>query len=211
MAHQQQSCGTSSAVEQFCRLPADVQYNICYSAAKLVTDQQPALHSLHDGDISQITNALPQDTVQNISHAIVELYRSGIQLKFTGETLSRSLLELVVWSKPAAEIVCTVFDRVVGSCLSSSGSSPLHSMSSFKEVGKLTDLQWKVGLSLSSSSCRQLMSPFITITVITVTDSSGNLTSRSMELTVAEFKKFTNSRILGAGHITSANVSDSDW
>ena len=55
--------------------------------------------------------------------------------------------------------------------------------------GKLTGLQWRLGVSLASSSCSQLLSPYVALN-FTVTDSNGEKKVHSAELTYKEFHAF---------------------
>lgn len=48
-------------------------------------------------------------------------------------------------------------------------------------------MKWKLSVGVSSSSCRSLNSPYITA-LVTVTDPSGAITSKSFEMTIGEFK-----------------------
>jgi len=52
---------------------------------------------------------------------------------------------------------------------------------------QLIDLQWKLGVSVGSSSCKNLNSPFVTMT-IKVAEPSGHLKTRSFEMTIAQFQ-----------------------
>ncbi|XP_061485994.1 COMM domain-containing protein 6 isoform X2 [Rhineura floridana] len=58
-------------------------------------------------------------------------------------------------------------------------------------VGQLIDFQWKLGMAVSSDSCKSLKSPYVTIT-IKVADASGHITSKTFEMTVPQFQNFFN-------------------
>ena len=53
-------------------------------------------------------------------------------------------------------------------------------------VGKLLGLDWKLGVSLSASSCPKLQSPFVTLRIRT-RDGNGVLQTKCVELTLDEF------------------------
>ena len=53
-------------------------------------------------------------------------------------------------------------------------------------VGQLLGLDWKLGVSLSASSCPKLQSPFVTLRIRT-RDGSGVLQTKCVELTLDEF------------------------
>lgn len=48
-------------------------------------------------------------------------------------------------------------------------------------------MKWKLSVGVSSSACRSLNSPYITA-LVTVTDPSGALLTKSFEMTIGEFK-----------------------
>lgn len=52
---------------------------------------------------------------------------------------------------------------------------------------QLVDMQWSLGMSMASSNCRNLNSPFVAV-LLKVAEPSGTVTERSFEMTVPEFK-----------------------
>ena len=55
-------------------------------------------------------------------------------------------------------------------------------------------MKWKLSVGVSSSACRSLNSPYITA-LVTVTDPSGALLTKSFEMTIGEFKVRDRSRV----------------
>ncbi|NXX74037.1 COMD6 protein, partial [Urocolius indicus] len=56
-------------------------------------------------------------------------------------------------------------------------------------VGQFVDLKWKLGVAMSSDNCRSLKYPYVTVT-LKVADPSGQITDRSFEMTIPQFKNF---------------------
>ncbi|XP_072478402.1 COMM domain-containing protein 6 isoform X1 [Notamacropus eugenii] len=56
-------------------------------------------------------------------------------------------------------------------------------------TNQLLDLQWKVGMAVSSDSCRSLKSPYVAMT-LKVADQSGQITNKSFEMTIPQFQYF---------------------
>lgn len=52
---------------------------------------------------------------------------------------------------------------------------------------QLIDLKWKLGMAVSSDSCKSLKSPYVTMT-IKVADVMGHITARTFEMTVPQFQ-----------------------
>uniref|UniRef100_A0A8C6IXX1 COMM domain-containing protein 6 n=2 Tax=Melopsittacus undulatus TaxID=13146 RepID=A0A8C6IXX1_MELUD len=56
-------------------------------------------------------------------------------------------------------------------------------------VGQFVDIKWKLGVAMSSDTCRSLKYPYVTVT-LTVADPSGQLTDKTFEMTIPQFKNF---------------------
>jgi len=56
-------------------------------------------------------------------------------------------------------------------------------------IGELVDLQWRLGVAVKSSNCKNLSSPYVSL-LIKVRDSDQKLQTRTMELTLPEFQDF---------------------
>ncbi|NXV96994.1 COMD6 protein, partial [Calonectris borealis] len=56
-------------------------------------------------------------------------------------------------------------------------------------VGQFVDIKWKLGVAMSSDTCRSLKYPYVTVT-LKVADPSGQITDKSFEMTIPQFKNF---------------------
>ncbi|NXT79243.1 COMD6 protein, partial [Zapornia atra] len=56
-------------------------------------------------------------------------------------------------------------------------------------VGQFIDMKWKLGVAMSSDTCRSLKYPYVTVT-LKVADPSGQITDKSFEMTIPQFKNF---------------------
>ena len=54
-------------------------------------------------------------------------------------------------------------------------------------IGQLMGVEWKLGVTVSSSHCQQLLAPFVAL-VFRVADSNGTIETQHIELTYAEFQ-----------------------
>uniref|UniRef100_H0W7A1 COMM domain-containing protein 6 n=1 Tax=Cavia porcellus TaxID=10141 RepID=H0W7A1_CAVPO len=52
---------------------------------------------------------------------------------------------------------------------------------------ELIDFQWKLGMAVSSDSCRSLKYPYVTV-MLKVADHSGQVKNISFEMTVPQFQ-----------------------
>lgn len=58
-------------------------------------------------------------------------------------------------------------------------------------LGQLVDLQWKLGVRVSSSHCKTMKSPFVAVT-LRIAGSDGAVQEHPLELSMAEFNKLHN-------------------
>lgn len=49
------------------------------------------------------------------------------------------------------------------------------------------DIQWKLGLAVSSDTCRSLNSPFVSL-LLKIAEPSGQISQRSFEMTIPQFQ-----------------------
>ncbi|KAM5276811.1 COMM domain-containing protein 6 isoform 2-T3 [Hipposideros larvatus] len=54
---------------------------------------------------------------------------------------------------------------------------------------ELLDFQWKLGMAVSSDSCRSLKYPYVAV-MLTVGDRSGQVMNKSFEMTIPQFQNF---------------------
>jgi hypothetical protein len=60
------------------------------------------------------------------------------------------------------------------------------SIETFK-IGSLVDLEWRLGVAVKGSNCKNLGTPFVTV-LIKVADSDKKIETHSFELTLSEFQ-----------------------
>lgn len=58
-------------------------------------------------------------------------------------------------------------------------------------LGRLVDIEWKVGVSVSSSHVKNLDAAFVGLNVV-IRNTAGKLENHTMELTIAEFNTLLN-------------------
>ncbi|NXP15782.1 COMD6 protein, partial [Thinocorus orbignyianus] len=56
-------------------------------------------------------------------------------------------------------------------------------------MGQFVDLEWKLGVAMSSDTCRSLKYPYVMVT-LKVADPSGQITNRSFEMSIPQFQNF---------------------
>ncbi|XP_028992243.1 COMM domain-containing protein 6 [Betta splendens] len=56
-------------------------------------------------------------------------------------------------------------------------------------IGQLVDMQWRLGMAVSSDTCRSLNSPYVSL-LLKVAEPSGQICQRSFEMTIPQFRNF---------------------
>lgn len=70
--------------------------------------------------------------------------------------------------------------------------TPTEISSEAKISNHLSNFQWKIGVSISSSGCKALSAPFVAIS-FDVQDINGKITAHTAELSYSEFQEFHRS------------------
>uniref|UniRef100_A0A0K8R5Q9 COMM domain-containing protein 6 n=1 Tax=Ixodes ricinus TaxID=34613 RepID=A0A0K8R5Q9_IXORI len=58
-----------------------------------------------------------------------------------------------------------------------------------KVTNQLVDFQWKLGMAVSSDSCRSLKYPYVAL-MLKMADHSGQVKVKSFEMTIPQFQNF---------------------
>ena len=65
--------------------------------------------------------------------------------------------------------------------------SPSHDHGIQIKAGQLVDFKWRLGVAISSSSCKNLASPYVAMS-FTVQNANGNKIHHTVELSYKEFQ-----------------------
>ncbi|XP_019380766.1 PREDICTED: COMM domain-containing protein 6 [Gavialis gangeticus] len=127
---------------------------------------------LNVGDLAKVVNV------------VSFLLSTAAKNNVSAEELSASLSSTVsVLPKHAIQVIRHIWNEQGNSI---SVSEEARNMAT---VGQLIDIQWKLGMAVSSDSCRSLKYPYVTMT-LKVAEPSGQITSKSFEMTMPQFQNF---------------------
>ncbi|XP_034431163.1 COMM domain-containing protein 6 isoform X2 [Hippoglossus hippoglossus] len=56
-------------------------------------------------------------------------------------------------------------------------------------IGQLVDIQWKLGMAVSSDTCRSFNSPYVCL-LLKIAEPSGQICLKSFEMTIPQFQNF---------------------
>ncbi|NXG41243.1 COMD6 protein, partial [Psilopogon haemacephalus] len=122
--------------------------------------------------------------LSKIANIVSFLFSTAARNHLSTEELITTLGNAVsVLPKHAVQVIRHVWNEQGKSI---SESEDARSMAT---VGQFVDIKWKLGVAMSSDTCRSLKYPYIMV-MLTVADLSGQITDKSFEMTIPQFKNF---------------------
>ncbi|XP_051938469.1 COMM domain-containing protein 6 [Hippocampus zosterae] len=179
------SLGTDSVVESVCRLNPDLLAEHCQHILSYLQGQKKGLDSAEICDIFQRAGVtLGHESLQSIIRFLTITFRSAAKSKLSADDLvSRLEQGSKNWSKPSLKVLHSLWSQHGESVQIQQTAQDLLS------VGRLVDMQWKLGMAVSSDTCRSLNSPFVTI-LLKIAEPSGQISRKAFEMTVPQFQNF---------------------
>ncbi|CAL8342947.1 unnamed protein product [Boreogadus saida] len=142
-------------------------------------------------DSSQISNTfqrngvnLDENALQSIIRFLMLTFRSAGKSNLSAGDLVSKLEEgCTKWPKASLQVVHKLWTE----------QGPLvHSQQEVQallSIGQLVDMQWKLGMAVSSDTCRSLNSPFVSV-LLKIVEPSGQISQKSFEMTIPQFQNF---------------------
>ncbi|XP_016383205.1 COMM domain-containing protein 6-like [Sinocyclocheilus rhinocerous] len=179
------STGVDGVVEKIEKLPIDLFAETLQSILVHLQDQNRAVDLIETCDKFQRAGInLDQKTVQDIIRLMSYYFRLAAKSNLSADVLVSKLTESNSnWSKPTLQLVHQLWTE---------HASLLHAhqeVLTMASIGHLVDIQWKLGMAVSSDTCRSLNSPFISV-LMKIADTSGEMSYKSFEMTVQQFQNF---------------------
>ncbi|XP_013878658.1 COMM domain-containing protein 6 [Austrofundulus limnaeus] len=179
------SIGVRSVVENICRLPPDVFSKACQHVLTYLQGQTSGVDSAEISHRFQAAGvALDHEALQNIIRFLLLTFRSAGKNNLSAEGLLLKLEEgSNKWSKASLQVLHGLW---------SEHGTLVHAQQeaqSALSIGQVVDVQWKLGMAVSSDTCRSLNSPYVTL-LLKTTDPSGQISRRSFEMTIPQFQNF---------------------
>ncbi|XP_044293803.1 COMM domain-containing protein 6 [Varanus komodoensis] len=166
-------------------IPQDLFAELCEQNIRYLKCQIPAVNTI---ELCQRFQAAGIEIVTSdlvkVVNAIFFIFSTAAKNKLSSEELSIKLGHSVNAVPKQAIQVIRHFWNEQGRSVTASEEAK-----SVSALGQLVDFQWKLGMAVSSDSCKSLKSPYVTVTV-KVVDASGHITSKTFEMTVPQFQNF---------------------
>ncbi|XP_012689445.1 COMM domain-containing protein 6 isoform X1 [Clupea harengus] len=177
--------GVDSTVENIGRLPPDVFAETCQQILAHLQGQSSAV------DLPKICVTfqragidLEWKALQSIIRLLSSNFRTAAKNNLTADQLVARLGEgSRHWAKAVLQVVHQLWSEH-GSLIHTYQEA--HAMAS---IGQMVDMQWKLGMAVSSDTCRSLNSPYVSL-LLKVADTSGEVSYKSFEMTIPQFQNF---------------------
>lgn len=179
-----ESCGVS-VVENICRLSSDQFAEACQHILSYLQGQTSGVDSAEISDrFLRAGVRLDHDALQDMIRFLLLTFRSAGKSNISAEDLVSQLEEgNPRWSKSSLEVLHRLW---------SEHGALVHAQQEAQvmlSVGQLVDMQWKLGMAVSSDTCRSLNSPYVTL-LLKIAKPSGQIIQRAFELTIPQFQNF---------------------
>ncbi|CAG2227458.1 COMMD6 [Mytilus edulis] len=177
--------GCDHTIDILNRLPTEVFSDICHDVLFFLQFKIPAI------DVETLKERFEENSIHiedkdlQVSYTYSNIYTgiSASKLKVHHDSLKKQLLSSLKFTEETSENIAYNW-KEYGDALKSDHSFPMF------DVGKLIDMQWKLGVAVSSDDCRNLNSTFVAMN-LKVADTSGKLTSHAFEMTIPQFKNLS--------------------
>ncbi|XP_042350335.1 COMM domain-containing protein 6 [Plectropomus leopardus] len=181
----EESHGVNQVVDNICKLSPDLLAEACQHILTYLQGHMRGVDSAEISDRFQRAGVrLDHEALQNIIRFLLLTFRSAGKSNLSGDDLVSRLEEgSNKWPKASLQVLHTLW--------SEHGAS-VHAQQEVQAVlsiGQLVDMQWRLGMAVSSDTCRSLNSPYVSL-LLKIVEPSGQICQRSFEMTIPQFQNF---------------------
>ncbi|XP_056294544.1 COMM domain-containing protein 6 isoform X2 [Pseudoliparis swirei] len=178
--------GVNKVVDNICQLSPDLLTEACQHILIYLQGQTGGVDSAEISERFQRAGVrLDHEALQNMIRFLLLTFRSAGKNRLSGDDLVSRLEEEGHHAWPKGSL------KVFHGLWSEHGAS-VHAQQEVQaalSIGQLVDVQWKLGMAMSSDTCRSLNSPYVSL-LLKVVEPSGQMRHRSFEMTVPQFQNF---------------------
>ncbi|KAM5182148.1 COMM domain-containing protein 6 [Mantella aurantiaca] len=165
-------------------LPPDLFAELCQHIVTCLRGQRVGVDQTYFWQRFQATGVETSvDEVRNVINAVTCLFSTAAKHKISSDALLNFVVNKYKLPKQIVQVIRHVWNEEGKSLVEKEGFRDLLA------ALQLVDFQWKIGMAVSSDNCRSLNHPYVTIS-LKVADSSGQVTSKVFEMSIAEFQNF---------------------
>nr|XP_020465192.1 COMM domain-containing protein 6 [Monopterus albus]XP_020465193.1 COMM domain-containing protein 6 [Monopterus albus] len=179
------SHGIGDVVGNICRLSPELLAETCQHILMYLQGQTRGVDSAEISDRFERAGVrLDHEDLQKIIRFLLLTFRSSGKSNLSGDDLVSRLDDSGnKWPKTSLQVVHRLW---------SEHGALVHAQQEVQamlSISQLVDMQWKLGMAVSSDTCRSLNSPYVTL-LLKVVGPSGNISQRSFEMTIPQFQNF---------------------
>lgn len=177
--------GFNKGIENISRLSAELLAETCLHILSYLQGQSKGIDSAEISDRFQKAGVqFEHDAVEGLVRFLLMTFRSAGKSNLSAdELLSRLEESNSKWPKASLQVL----HRLWSEC-----GALVHAQQEVQamlSINQIVDLQWKLGMALSSDTCRSLNSPYVTL-LLKFVEASGQICHRSFEMTIPQFQNF---------------------
>ncbi|KAM9342004.1 COMM domain-containing protein 6 [Pholidichthys leucotaenia] len=177
------SYGVGNPVENICRLPPDLLAEACQHFLTYLQGQTSGVDSSEISDRFQRAGVrLDREALQDIIRFLLLTFRSGGKSNISADELVSKLEKSSnKWSKTSLQVMHRLWNE---------HGAFVHAQQQVQAVlsiSQLVDMQWKLGMAVSSDTCRSLNSPYVSV-MLKILEPSGHICQRSFDMTIPQFQ-----------------------
>lgn len=172
-------------MENIARIPPDLFGLTCQHILNHLQGQARGVDSAEISDRFQKSGiSLDQDAVHEVIRFLLLTFRSAGKSNLSGDALVSRLGEGISrWPKDSLQVIQQLWSEQGAQVHTEQEAQAMLS------IGQLVDMQWRLGMAVSSDTCRSLNSPYVSL-LLKVADTSGLISQRCFEMTVPQFQNF---------------------
>lgn len=175
--------GSNKVVDIICRLPADILSETCLHILTYLGGQSAGVDAAEiSSKLSSAGVTLDLEDLQSVARYLLLTFRFAGNQSLSADSLISKLEESSSkWSKSALQVLHKLWSE------HGSDVKLQQEAKGMLSIGQLVDMQWKLGMAMSSDTCKSLNSPYVMV-MLKVADSSGQICQKSFEMTIQQFQ-----------------------
>lgn len=175
-------CGLNN-VDLICKLPPDALSETCVHILSYLRGHSTGVDAAEISDKwSKAGVTLDHEDLQSVTRYLLLTFRYAGKHNLSSDDLVSKIEESSSkWPKTSLQVLHKLWSEY-GTLVQfqQEGKGMLS-------IGQLVDMQWKLGMAVSSDTCRSLNSPYVTL-LLKVADPSGHICQKSFEMTIPQFQ-----------------------
>ncbi|XP_012719859.2 COMM domain-containing protein 6 [Fundulus heteroclitus] len=185
MPADEDSHGINSVADKLSRLPPDLLTEASQHILSYLQGQNSGVDSAEISHRFQRAGVtFDHEAVQSIIRFLLLTFRSAGKNNLSADELVSKLKEgSSKWPKASLQVLHALWSEQGAAVRAQQDAQSMLS------IGQLVDMQWKLGMAVSSDTCRSLNSPYVSL-MLKIAEPSGQISQKAFEMTIPQFQNF---------------------